>query len=307
MAATTATPFLTGSHTSEKNPNVDHSPSGFTAVNGRESLPNSVHSNDDSPRTSDSTIKVGGDYRPSSRQPSPHPRHGGNRHELTNGDHKPRPQPPSHQPDRASPSAHKRKRSQSDDEYHSSSSDSRYARTPPTPVHPPTTQPIDARIYGSDAGPHHAPQEVDRNVHYPHSQTPSDSHMHPHSNPWQDRGATGPPPYHTNGNRLDASEAQLVEALQRENHGPDPPHRSWGVPSRSEGESGDNDPYAGYGQERTPQGSVQVGPKRKRVFSNRTKTGCLTCRRRKKKCDEQHPQCKSSRFRISEDVAMTGP
>lgn len=36
--------------------------------------------------------------------------------------------------------------------------------------------------------------------------------------------------------------------------------------------------------------------KRKRNFSNRTKTGCLTCRRRKKKCDEQKPECKSDRL-----------
>ena len=32
--------------------------------------------------------------------------------------------------------------------------------------------------------------------------------------------------------------------------------------------------------------------RRKRVFSNRTKTGCMTCRKRKKKCDEMHPECK---------------
>lgn len=38
---------------------------------------------------------------------------------------------------------------------------------------------------------------------------------------------------------------------------------------------------------------VQHDPKkRKRNFSNRTKTGCLTCRRRKKKCDEAKPECK---------------
>lgn len=37
--------------------------------------------------------------------------------------------------------------------------------------------------------------------------------------------------------------------------------------------------------------SPTAAPKRKRVFSNRTKTGCLTCRRRKKKCDEQRPAC----------------
>ncbi|KAJ5051534.1 uncharacterized protein L3040_001310 [Drepanopeziza brunnea f. sp. 'multigermtubi'] len=39
-------------------------------------------------------------------------------------------------------------------------------------------------------------------------------------------------------------------------------------------------------------GSVQSDPKkRKRNFSNRTKTGCMTCRRRKKKCDENRPEC----------------
>ncbi|OAA53243.1 nodulation protein l [Niveomyces insectorum RCEF 264] len=36
----------------------------------------------------------------------------------------------------------------------------------------------------------------------------------------------------------------------------------------------------------------QSDPKRrKRNFSNRTKTGCLTCRKRKKKCDETKPEC----------------
>lgn len=33
--------------------------------------------------------------------------------------------------------------------------------------------------------------------------------------------------------------------------------------------------------------------KRKRVFSNRTKTGCHTCRTRKKKCDEAKPTCQN--------------
>lgn len=54
-----------------------------------------------------------------------------------------------------------------------------------------------------------------------------------------------------------------------------------------------------YGGQYTPehrQGSVlQHGDpkKRKRNFSNRTKTGCMTCRKRKKKCDEQKPECRS--------------
>jgi hypothetical protein len=48
---------------------------------------------------------------------------------------------------------------------------------------------------------------------------------------------------------------------------------------------------------RDPVTGVQVDQKRrKRVFSNRTKTGCITCRRRKKKCDEGKPECKLPYF-----------
>ncbi|TPX16923.1 uncharacterized protein E0L32_003485 [Thyridium curvatum] len=51
-----------------------------------------------------------------------------------------------------------------------------------------------------------------------------------------------------------------------------------------------------YGGQYTPEqrrdGVMQSDPKkRKRNFSNRTKTGCLTCRKRKKKCDETKPEC----------------
>ncbi|VUC37475.1 unnamed protein product [Clonostachys rosea] len=51
-----------------------------------------------------------------------------------------------------------------------------------------------------------------------------------------------------------------------------------------------------YESQYTPDGHqssiLQHDPKkRKRNFSNRTKTGCMTCRKRKKKCDEQKPQC----------------
>jgi hypothetical protein len=51
-----------------------------------------------------------------------------------------------------------------------------------------------------------------------------------------------------------------------------------------------------YGNEHRSDAIIQHDPKkRKRNFSNRTKTGCLTCRKRKKKCDEQKPECKSLR------------
>ncbi|EKV15004.1 hypothetical protein PDIG_03090 [Penicillium digitatum PHI26] len=52
-------------------------------------------------------------------------------------------------------------------------------------------------------------------------------------------------------------------------------------------------------------GAAQVAPKRKRVFSNRTKTGCMTCRRRKKKCDEQHPACKFTPYGSSFPVSFS--
>lgn len=46
------------------------------------------------------------------------------------------------------------------------------------------------------------------------------------------------------------------------------------------------------GATETTRAGVQVDPKkRKRQFANRTKTGCGTCRRRKKKCDEAKPEC----------------
>jgi hypothetical protein len=66
------------------------------------------------------------------------------------------------------------------------------------------------------------------------------------------------------------------------------------------GTSPDGDePMSTYSGQYTPEqrrdGVMQGDPKkRKRNFSNRTKTGCLTCRKRKKKCDEAKPECKLS-------------
>ena len=65
-----------------------------------------------------------------------------------------------------------------------------------------------------------------------------------------------------------------------------PPRDNYGTPE----EDDEHGQYGDYGASRS---SVDLDRKRrKRVFSNRTKTGCMTCRRRKKKCDEQHPECK---------------
>ncbi|PYH81755.1 acetyltransferase [Aspergillus uvarum CBS 121591] len=91
---------------------------------------------------------------------------------------------------------------------------------------------------------------------------------------------------------LDATDAQLAEALQREANGHESP-KGWSTSNRPPESSVQSEQSASMpmiSQERVHP-AVQVAPKRKRVFSNRTKTGCMTCRRRKKKCDEQHPAC----------------
>lgn len=95
--------------------------------------------------------------------------------------------------------------------------------------------------------------------------------------------------------QIDPSDAQLVEVLQRESQdhdGQSLQQKNWSATNRStEGSAQTKEPQHAFSQEQ-PQAAIQVAPKRKRVFSNRTKTGCMTCRRRKKKCDEQHPACK---------------
>ena len=81
--------------------------------------------------------------------------------------------------------------------------------------------------------------------------------------------------------------------------------------------AGQMDQHSDYGNE-SPEAEERHGPphgnayyvghrsdmvhhdpkKRKRNFSNRTKTGCLTCRKRKKKCDELKPECKFQCWRM---------
>ncbi|KAH7061340.1 hypothetical protein B0J12DRAFT_647529 [Macrophomina phaseolina] len=81
---------------------------------------------------------------------------------------------------------------------------------------------------------------------------------------------------------------QYADVLQREPQSIDPSQRNAnqpdGTPSQSNNDYGSTTEFTRAG--------VQVDvKKRKRVFSNRTKTGCQTCRRRKKKCDEAKPEC----------------
>lgn len=110
------------------------------------------------------------------------------------------------------------------------------------------------------------------------SQPPLSSEYDPHAPPRQPYYAQPP----------DDSEAILAEALQRENGNGPVPRESFVSP---ETDDPTRPQYGDYGQTRSQIADAER-KRRKRVFSNRTKTGCMTCRKRKKKCDELHPECK---------------
>ena len=97
--------------------------------------------------------------------------------------------------------------------------------------------------------------------------------------------APAPRPYY--------SDERMVEALQRENQNYDVmgPRDNFASPEDDDDQHAQQ--YGDYGANRSSLSGQDIDRKRrKRVFSNRTKTGCMTCRRRKKKCDEQHPECR---------------
>lgn len=89
------------------------------------------------------------------------------------------------------------------------------------------------------------------------------------------------------------TEEHIGEALRRATSQPDQgdyPNTSPEADDRSVSYYGDQ-----YGSEQRQGSVLQHDPKkRKRNFSNRTKTGCMTCRKRKKKCDEGKPECMSA-------------
>lgn len=85
---------------------------------------------------------------------------------------------------------------------------------------------------------------------------------------------------------------QIREALQGASQNMDAQQRAYMSPDNDDR----SNPYGGYGNDRREMSAQSDPKKRKRNFSNRTKTGCMTCRRRKKKCDENRPEC---RFSIS--------
>lgn len=112
-----------------------------------------------------------------------------------------------------------------------------------------------------------------------------------HDEPWysrEQRERGGYDQQDSAGSVPSQTDEQINEALRRGTED------SQGQYSPTSPDDGDESGYYGsYSADRREDSLVQSDPKkRKRNFSNRTKTGCLTCRRRKKKCDEQKPECK---------------
>ncbi|OJI97713.1 hypothetical protein ASPVEDRAFT_306886 [Aspergillus versicolor CBS 583.65] len=275
---------------SEKDSRVDHSPSRFTAVNGREA-PVAVttfggSSIDGDGRDSTEAWPPGG-CDPSTHQEEKSKENGNPRNDI---DEQLSQRSTSHGASN-SMNRSKRKRSETDEQ-----DDDPYPpyRAPRSPVQP-TDGPAE----------HHSQSGVPNGIMSSQSDTES-KNTTPQNHTRLDEGDNNRK-LSTNSNwhecdaqllnqaqrtqQIDASDAQLAEALQRDAQGPDMAQKTWDSVNRPiDGAISNEQTAAPFPQDR-PQNPVQIAPKRKRVFSNRTKTGCMTCRRRKKKCDEQHPAC----------------
>ncbi|KAL4861614.1 hypothetical protein BDV12DRAFT_61992 [Aspergillus spectabilis] len=288
---TIATPSVMNDPESEKDSRVDHSPSRFTAVNGRDTLattpiPGGNASNGDNRESAEAWSRGG--YDSTTRHEERAKENG----DPSNDPYEQLPQQSTSHTAPVSSNRAKRKRSESDerdDDFHSQ------YRSPRSPTHP-TESPTE-----------HSPQPATSNG-IMSSQSDAESkrtspQAHGRSDEGEDtRRSSTNASWHEydaqlinqaqRAQQIDASDAQLAEALQREAQGPDAPQKNWDSINRPvEGHiPSEQASVPSFPQDR-PQTAVQVAPKRKRVFSNRTKTGCMTCRRRKKKCDEQHPAC----------------
>ncbi|CAG8188252.1 unnamed protein product [Penicillium olsonii] len=246
-----AAPIMNGHESGPENV-TEHSPNRFTAVNGRDPVPGNGSTHPAERGLPDrSSLDANSRYEP--------------RGNFANDQDQGRGSPRS-----VSPNSHKNKRKRSESREHDSSNPDAMNASPVNrhaDIH-------HSNQNGSTAG---SVADMDRGN---HSATPShrsdgnEVGQTSANSPWSEHDSQ----LITQAQRaqqMDPSDAHLADALQRE----------------AGQERGANRSTPGYQQGSSPYGPLQVAPKRKRVFSNRTKTGCMTCRRRKKKCDEQHPQC----------------
>ncbi|KAL4913467.1 hypothetical protein BDW62DRAFT_161393 [Aspergillus aurantiobrunneus] len=284
-----ATASVVNDQESEKNSRTDHSPSRFTAVNGRDTLvaaPSLVGSpnNGDSNREPAEAWLRGGYGTSTHHEERP----------TGNGDPSNDTDEQQHSSSHSAPISSnrtKRKRSESDEQ--DGDSHAPY-RGPTSPAQP------------TDGGAEHSSQPGTSNgilssqSDNESKRTSPQAYAKPNEGANTRRSSTNASWHEYDAQllnqaqraqQIDASDAQLAEALQQEAERPNVTPKSWdGVNRPVEGSISNEQTATPFPQNRAQNG-VQIAPKRKRVFSNRTKTGCMTCRRRKKKCDEQHPAC----------------
>ncbi|WPG98373.1 Hypothetical protein R9X50_00116300 [Acrodontium crateriforme] len=145
--------------------------------------------------------------------------------------------------------------------------------------------------------PPHDPIAISREIPAP-EQGPPDAHRRSESQMTQWNPANGDPLPPPRPETVDV----LAESLKRELHGQrdDHPNAELASPEEmSTSPKGDDyrqsgaNAYSPDSQHDSQQNAGDDPKKRKRVFSNRTKTGCHTCRSRKKKCDEGKPICQN--------------
>ena len=265
-----------GQDFAENDSGRESSANGFTAVNGRLS-PEQHPKNHGSPEKRRRVDNAAG-AEPTSHSQQPKER---NRQSSSKSDSQSI-SPTDSRPEHVNNSPKKRKRAASDGSDESGSpnyngySDSGQYRDP------------------SDSGLGRDSPDSQRNgSRYGDEQAPTPSvQSHPDYRPPEIsnyRSIEGDPNYVQPSQSSPQSEAHLAEALQRENQGHGQQHIQFqpGMPLANGVQTAP--PKSRTGPERPP--VIQIDKKRKRVFSNRTKTGCLTCRSRKKKCDESKPAC----------------
>ncbi|KAJ5768811.1 Zn(II)2Cys6 transcription factor [Penicillium odoratum] len=265
MTAIVTVPAMS-SHDSGAEAGTEHSPSRFTAVNGKDSSVSKVNS---FPKDRDTSP----DFKAMPESESPEQEHS----------------PEDHGSQRSSLEAsvhtHKRKRSNSSSREHESRHPSELHGTVRGSKGNPTELSAPPNSNGAGSG---SVSDLEPAPHGPSRSDPHESSRISSNGPW--------PEYDTQlasqaqrVQQIDASDAQLADALQREAHSLDPNHRNMNASRSTPAPTVQSSSSPPYSSERPT--TAQMAPKRKRVFSNRTKTGCMTCRRRKKKCDEQHPAC----------------
>ncbi|KAF3359345.1 hypothetical protein VdG1_02368 [Verticillium dahliae VDG1] len=177
--------------------------------------------------------------------------------------------------------SHKRKRSDSSEPRREREPQSQpiQERTPDTATqpHPPESR----EAYGTPQ------REREHRQYAEDSRDPND--------PWYSREGRDERGYYDNQHSASTTQGQTEEQIDdalRRVTGQVDNHSDYGNSPEGDDHERSMSVYGPY----TPGGSrdhvLQSDPKkRKRNFSNRTKTGCLTCRKRKKKCDEQKPEC----------------